>query len=437
MATRLEGSASRQADRDGPAGLAEPHRGRAPGAPSPFVEGVLSVDPTAENLGVLDASAGQEAAKQIIVDLLTQRPEVNLIYSEASNLTVGTMAGLSQLGRGMFEDGKPADRDRGQRGLRHGRVRAGLRPELQPEGCPWACRPSRRRRVASTSSWTSRRQTVAQQLGPRRGEVLQGLHRSPSGACRRTEAQTVAGRPVRRRSAGRLAGGTVGGGRDPGPDAPGPTPQRPRVRGGQRPVLRPDAPRTSRQGWTRSGAVARPWLKKSARPASRQPCPVRPATSPGTFPGVRAVDDVTFAIDAEHVHCLVGENGAGKSTLVKMLTGALQPTSGDDDRARRALSARATRMLPEPGGIATLFQELHVVDELTRPGEPDAGHGADAASGSWSRSDLDDRVVQTLAAIEPVHRSRRRRVVVAERRAEADRRDRSRRVLRGQRHHHG
>jgi ABC-type sugar transport system substrate-binding protein len=73
----------------------------------PFAEGVLSVDPDAENLGALDASAGQEAAKQIIVDLLTQRPEVNLIYSEASNLTVGTMAGLAQLDRGKFEDGKP------------------------------------------------------------------------------------------------------------------------------------------------------------------------------------------------------------------------------------------------------------------------------------------------------------------------------------------
>lgn len=77
------------------------------GRTAPFVEGVFSVDPDAENLGALDSSKGQEAAKQIIVDLLTQRPEVNLIYSEASNLTVGTMAGLSQLGRGKFADGKP------------------------------------------------------------------------------------------------------------------------------------------------------------------------------------------------------------------------------------------------------------------------------------------------------------------------------------------
>lgn len=77
------------------------------GRTAPFAAGVLSVDPTAENLGALDSSAGQEAAKQIIVDLLTQRPGVNLIYSEASNLTVGTMAGLSQLGRGKFENGEP------------------------------------------------------------------------------------------------------------------------------------------------------------------------------------------------------------------------------------------------------------------------------------------------------------------------------------------
>ncbi len=146
----VEGSTSGQAHRDGPAGLAEPHRGRLRAAPSPFVEGVLSVDPTAENLGALDASAGQEAAKQIVVDLLTQRPEVNLIYSEASNLTVGTMAGLVPAGPGQVRRRQAADRDRRQRGLRHGRVRAGLRPELEPEGRRWDSRPSRRRKGAST-----------------------------------------------------------------------------------------------------------------------------------------------------------------------------------------------------------------------------------------------------------------------------------------------
>jgi ABC-type sugar transport system substrate-binding protein len=77
------------------------------GRTDPFVKGVLSVDPTATDLGCQDASKGPDAAKQIILDLVTQRPEVNLIYSEASNLTVGTMAALTQAGRGKMNNGKP------------------------------------------------------------------------------------------------------------------------------------------------------------------------------------------------------------------------------------------------------------------------------------------------------------------------------------------
>ncbi len=77
------------------------------GRTDPFVAGVLSVDPKATNLGCQDASKGPDAAKQIMTDLLTTHPEVNLIYSEASNLTVGTMAALTQAGRGKFENGKP------------------------------------------------------------------------------------------------------------------------------------------------------------------------------------------------------------------------------------------------------------------------------------------------------------------------------------------
>ena len=81
------------------------------------------------------------------------------------------------------------------------------------------------------------------------------------------------------------------------------------------------------------------------------------------FPGVRAVDDVSLSIESSTIHCLVGENGAGKSTLIKMLTGALLPTSGtmringSEYKPKNLQDAR-------DAGIATLFQELHVVDEL-------------------------------------------------------------------------
>ena len=77
------------------------------GRHDPFVEGVLSVDPTATNLGCLEATKGGDTTKQVMLDLVTQRPEVNIIYSEASNLTVGTMAALRQAGRGTMDNGVP------------------------------------------------------------------------------------------------------------------------------------------------------------------------------------------------------------------------------------------------------------------------------------------------------------------------------------------
>jgi ABC-type sugar transport system substrate-binding protein len=77
------------------------------GRTDPFVQGVLSVDSNAKNLGCQDASKGADAAKQIVTDLVTQHSEVNLIYCEASNLTVGALAALRQAGRGKFNNGKP------------------------------------------------------------------------------------------------------------------------------------------------------------------------------------------------------------------------------------------------------------------------------------------------------------------------------------------
>jgi len=46
------------------------------------------------------------------------------------------------------------------------------------------------------------------------------------------------------------------------------------------------------------------------------------------FPGIRALDSVSFSIEAGEIHALVGENGAGKSTLVKIIGGIYKPDSG-------------------------------------------------------------------------------------------------------------
>ena len=47
-----------------------------------------------------------------------------------------------------------------------------------------------------------------------------------------------------------------------------------------------------------------------------------------TFPGVKALTDISFDCYAGQVHALMGENGAGKSTLLKILSGNYAPTHG-------------------------------------------------------------------------------------------------------------
>ena len=117
------------------------------------------------------------------------------------------------------------------------------------------------------------------------------------------------------------------------------------------------------------------------------------------YPGVRAVDNVSFSVHRGTVHCLVGENGAGKSTLVKMLTGALLPTSGTMEVNQAPYTPDNPQDARE-GGIATLFQELHVVDELTVLENLTLGMER-SRFGFLIKSDLEDRVVRTLMAIEP------------------------------------
>ena len=82
------------------------------------------------------------------------------------------------------------------------------------------------------------------------------------------------------------------------------------------------------------------------------------------FPGVRAVDNVSFNIKQNTVHCLVGENGAGKSTLIKIITGAYKRTGGTIHLNGELYEASNTREAKQKG-ISTLFQELNVVEQLT------------------------------------------------------------------------
>ncbi|MFC7531815.1 sugar ABC transporter ATP-binding protein [Actinoplanes sp. GCM10030250] len=78
------------------------------------------------------------------------------------------------------------------------------------------------------------------------------------------------------------------------------------------------------------------------------------------FPGVRALDDVSFTLRPGEVHALVGENGAGKSTLIKVLTGVYQPDGGEVRFGGEPVRF-ATPLDAQRSGISTIYQEVNLV----------------------------------------------------------------------------
>ncbi|MFC8448769.1 sugar ABC transporter ATP-binding protein [Kitasatospora sp. NPDC057223] len=78
------------------------------------------------------------------------------------------------------------------------------------------------------------------------------------------------------------------------------------------------------------------------------------------FPGVVALDDVSFTLRAGEIHALVGENGAGKSTLIKVLTGVHRPDGGEL-RLGGAPVAFGRPYEAQQAGVATIYQEVNLV----------------------------------------------------------------------------
>ncbi|MBG6207922.1 ribose transport system ATP-binding protein [Labrenzia sp. EL_126] len=83
-----------------------------------------------------------------------------------------------------------------------------------------------------------------------------------------------------------------------------------------------------------------------------------------TFPGVRALDNVSFDVMPGEVHALMGENGAGKSTLMKVLGGIYQP-----DEGRIVVNEQPVVMTSplqaKSKGIMFIHQELSLAEELS------------------------------------------------------------------------
>ena len=83
-----------------------------------------------------------------------------------------------------------------------------------------------------------------------------------------------------------------------------------------------------------------------------------------TYPGVVAIDHVSFDVREGEVHALIGENGAGKSTLIKTLSGAITPDSGSITINGRTFDS-FTPALAKEQGISVIYQEFTLVPGIS------------------------------------------------------------------------
>lgn len=83
-----------------------------------------------------------------------------------------------------------------------------------------------------------------------------------------------------------------------------------------------------------------------------------------SFPGVKALDDVSFQVERGTVHVLAGENGAGKSTLIKIINGIYTADEGELIIEGETITTHNPRYMKSVG-VATIHQELSPVLDLT------------------------------------------------------------------------
>jgi ABC-type sugar transport system ATPase subunit len=149
----------------------------------------------------------------------------------------------------------------------------------------------------------------------------------------------------------------------------------------------------------REAATAAPAAGQNAGQSASQQPRLAMRNVVRTFPGVRAVDDVSLEVRRGEVHALIGENGAGKSTLMHLVAGVYQPDSGAIE-----LDGASIVGLNEQGaadaGIAMVYQERSLVGALSVAENVYAGRQPVNALGIIRRAPMYEGTRRILADLE-------------------------------------
>ena len=116
-----------------------------------------------------------------------------------------------------------------------------------------------------------------------------------------------------------------------------------------------------------------------------------------TFPGVRALDDVSLRLLPGEVHALLGENGAGKSTLIKAMTNVHHPVAGQILLHGKPVTVRNPAHA-QTLGISTVHQEINLAGNLSVAENVMLGRER-RRFGAIDRKDMRRRTAEVLAEL--------------------------------------
>src|SRR5687767_15825079 len=91
------------------------------------------------------------------------------------------------------------------------------------------------------------------------------------------------------------------------------------------------------------------------------------------FNGLRAVDNISFSVEAGEIFGFLGHNGAGKTTTIRMLTGQLLPTSGNARVAGCDVITEQQKLKPLIGVVSehqNLYERISGRENLELAGRP-------------------------------------------------------------------
>ena len=103
-----------------------------------------------------------------------------------------------------------------------------------------------------------------------------------------------------------------------------------------------------------------------------------------SFGGVRALDEVSFSVERGELHGLIGPNGAGKTTLLNLISGLLQPTSGEIELDGTRLERLPSHQIAARG-IARTYQNIRLFGGLSAEGNVLVGQHRLRKAPLWPR----------------------------------------------------